>query len=397
MGRKSRAKAERRTSRENGLHLVVATLPEDQVEYEQELRNDLRLVRSALLYADTVELCSPMATLASSTAGGFGSRDPLATLEFLISCGDTMLDGFIPGETSAQARQSLRDLHELLSIPRSMVRKLPAEDAWRIDQARKEVANMTDLDELIERTGAYELEQAIEAGVLTLVETRIDLDDTDAVLTDRFTTLLTDLLTSSSKHVLLDEAMADLASTLAGNGSLSASDLALDRAGRSSLGTGLIHHLPAFPDAPVSSILEARAELDESRRRYRGHLGTLEKEINSGPLDPGRASEISDLWRDTVDPAMHDLRRDLSKTRLAREAGLAAASDKGSWGALTLGGGALHAGVLPTDLWTAAGAFTAVTTAAGRATAQALKDAQARRHSARSHGLYYLLQLEDRL
>ncbi|WP_252975219.1 hypothetical protein [Janibacter melonis] len=51
-----------------------------------------------------------------------------------------------------------------------------------------------------------------------MTETRIDLDDTDTVLTERYTTLLTDLLTSSSKHVLLDEAMADLASTLSGSG-----------------------------------------------------------------------------------------------------------------------------------------------------------------------------------
>lgn len=377
---------------------MVATLPDEQAEYEQELRNDLRLVRSALLYADTVELCSPMATLASSTVGGFGTRNPLAALEFWISSGDTMLAGLVPGEPAAQTRQRLREAHELLSIPPSMVRKLPAQDARRIDQIRKEMTDMTDLEEVIKTTGAYELEEAIEAGALTLAETRIDLDDTDAVLTQRFTTLLTDLLTSSSKHVLLDEAMADLASALSGNGALSPSDIALDRAERSSLGSGLIHHLPAFPDAPVSSVLEARAELEESRRRYRGHLRTLEKEINSGPLDPGRAGEITDLWRDTVDPAMNDLRRDLSGTRLAQEAGLAAVSDKGSWAALLAGGGALHAGVLPDDLWTTAGTFAAVvTTATGRATAQAFKDAQARHHSARSHGLYYLLQLEDRL
>ncbi len=100
------------------------------------------------------------------------------------------------------------------------------------------------------------------------------------------------------------------------------------------------------------------------------------------------------MWRDEVQPAIGNLRDDLSRTRLVRDAALNFGTDAKS----IVTGGGLFFGVQATtslEEFTAAGI--AAVPVVGQAVASAFKDSAGRREAARRHEFFYLLELDERL
>lgn len=168
---------------------------------------------------------------------------------------------------------------------------------------------------------------------------------------------------------------------------------------RATLGTGLVTKLPAFPDAPMATILEARIELASPLGRYRRAIGQLSERLAAGPVDtPALASEIEDLWRDEVHPTLRQLDRDLSASVIATQLRDQVPSDPKAWGGLAaFAVSFLHVGVgaladLTQPATQAAGA-SLLAASMGKAAQAALQE----RRKARSHDLYYLLALNDKL
>jgi len=70
--------------------------------------------------------------------------------------------------------------------------------------------------------------------------------------------------------------VAGIARGLIDEGAVTPPDLTLARAARSQVGTGLVSHLPVFPHASVTSVLEARAELAMPLASYRRGVVTAD-------------------------------------------------------------------------------------------------------------------------
>lgn len=355
----------------------------------------MQLVRAALLYADAVELMSPTARMLAAVSG-LASGTPESIVEFLESLDDsTAIE--ITGEVDVStALEGMRGLAQLNALPRAERRKyLSKDDEARLTVLRAEVAEtFAGVDEFVKASGMPELVDAIDSRVLTL-----DLDDfngdTDDYM-DRFAERVRRRLETTGVHLLLDEQMAGIARGMIDEGLAVPSQTALSRAVRSHVGTRLISHLPAFPDARVVDILEARAELLEPLTAYRSGMKSVERSLKAQAFDQELSSEIDELWHDEVDPAIRRLRADLSGTRIAHAAGLNIA-EHAKWPAVasTVSFGVGHAAQ-----WTAAGAATALTAVAGTVisgSVKAYKETQATRDAAQSHGMFYLLQLQDRL
>ena len=190
-------------------------------------------------------------------------------------------------------------------------------------------------------------------------------------------------------HVHYRDDLGDRATPLSGT------QLGLSRAVRTHAGTRLVSHLPAFPDAKVADILEARDELSDPLSAYRAGMKAVEKSLNSQAFDPELPSEIDELWRDEVDPTIRRLRVDLSKTRIARAAGLNIGADA----TRSAGAAALTVGVASAVDWVSL-STTASMLGPGYVISQgikAIKETQAARDEARSHDMFYLLQLQDKL
>lgn len=381
-----------------GLRLVVATSPESASD-GQFLEHDLQLVRSALLYADTVELVSPIANMIGGAAALHAGGSE-AWIELFRSLDDDVLR-HTGVDNPAEVRDLLTKYQTLAALPRAQRRSVLGRhetDMRALQDDLREKLNSPDgpqetLRRMLERAGVPELEEALETGALEMNWEALGLGDPDGMI-DQYADYLKQILSSPDNHLLLDESIAGIARAMIAEGHVDPPGLTLSRAARSQVGTGLVASLPAFPHATVSSVLEARESLSGPLAAYRGGVRQVTEKVRSGPFDPSMRGEVEDLWRDTVRPAVDNLRSDLSTTRLARETAVNVGMDVKT----LLGGGGIYFGV---QTMTSIGEFAAAGIAAApvlsKAVASAVKESTGRREAARRHEFFYLVELDKRL
>lgn len=383
-----------------GLRLVVATSPTDY-EDGRFLAHDLKLIRSALLYADTVELLSPAAVMIGHVAA-LGSTDSDTWMTIMESLDDADLTHLgVEGDPVAW-KETLAGLRATSNLPRAQRRRLLGRhhaelqrQIRSLEQALQAPQGALDMvHRILETAGAPELIDAVESGALTVNWDFMSAgSDTDTQIVE-YTERLTSLLASPNEHLLLDQRMADLARSLITEGKVSPGELTLARAARSRLGTGLVSRLPVFPDASVQQVLEVRRGLAEPLSAYRSGVTRVSEQIRSGAFGAGLEGEISDLWRDEVAPAVARLRAELSGTRLVRESAINLGVDAKT----LLSGSAMFFGVeTVTDVHQAVAAAAGGFPVLAKAVASAFKESAERRGAARGHEFFYLLELENRL
>jgi hypothetical protein len=389
-----------------GLTIVIATGPQ-QGPAGLSVEEDVRLVRSALLYADQVELISPGALMVAAIAAG-AAQGPDFVFELMGTVDDNNLRrlGF-EGDT-AELRSALAEIKQLNDLPRAERRKLLGAAGNR--QLREMIAEMVDLflhgehgfeavaNNLWEQAGAPDLAVAAEAGLLTLSTDAFDFAAKSNLQMEQYVQTLKRLLVDPQSHLMFDEQIAGIVTALLREEQAELHPLTAEHALRAATGTGLLERLPAFPEAPMDAILETRTELAGSLIRYRRGVIHLSAKLLSGPLEPALKAEVDDLWRDEVQPTLVSLRTELSLTRLAKDAALNLATD-----AKALVSGAAGVGVFfgvgaVDDLarWSTAAAATAGSFTLQSAT-QSIRAAAQSRKAARNHDLYYLLAANDRL
>jgi hypothetical protein len=404
--RDKRSKAAVRIEPSGGLKIVIATGPQ-QGPAGFSVEEDVRLVRSALLYADQVELISPGALMIASLAAG-AAQGPDFVFELMGTLDENTLrylgfDGDI-----AQMRNILATIKKLNDLPRVERRKFLGADGSR--RVRGMVAEMvgkflhgeqgfeTVASNLWEQAGAPDLALAADAGLLTLSTDAFDFGAQTGLQMEQYVETLKRLLADPHSHLMFDEQIAGIVTAMLREERAGLHPLTATHALRAATGTGLVERLPAFPDAPMDAILKTRSELAEPLVRYRKDVIDLSAKLLSGPLEPALKAEVNDLWRDEVRPTLVSLRRDLSVTGLVKDAAFNLATD-----AKALVSGAAGIGVFfgvgsVEDLtkWSAAAAATAGGFVIQSAT-QSVRAAATRREEARTHDLYYLLAANDHL
>lgn len=243
------------------MRLVVATSPTD-FEDGRFLAHDLQMVRSALLYADTVELLSPAAVMVGAVAA-LQSADGDGWLSVFDSMNDSTLAFLGVEGDPAKWKATLSQYRQISALPRAERRRALGVHNAELQRLKNEFErhiHMPDgpadmLTRILERAGAPELAEAVESGALTLTWDFMSLDaDTDTQI-QQYAERLRLLLASPNEHLLLDDRIADIARGMINERQVTPHDLALLRAARSRVGTGLVSKLPAFPNASVSSVL----------------------------------------------------------------------------------------------------------------------------------------------
>lgn len=317
MGKKSRRPSRQKRREPNrgreGLTVTVGVSPRVKPSGQPSLGNELRLLRSALLYADHVDLIAPSASWMQDfrPLRSVDADDPWGTITAL------------PPET-------LRRIGVENVIPRDFrraMRKLgarSADDPDRMDlerQWREAIPSMKRrAEEVFDSAESEQIDMALDVEAVTMISegTRFEYETDHQI--DWFRDRLVKALEDPRAHVLLDDATTEFLreSDVLADG---LSDVARTRSRHVAVGAGLVERLPTFPDAPMEHVLEARLELAEGRVRYRSSVKRLANQLQSTALDATLPSEIDELWHDEVRPCLEDLRETASKTRVAKEAG----------------------------------------------------------------------------
>jgi len=269
------------------------------------VRREVELVRSALLYADHVQLIS-------TTTAMFDTLRPLQSIDL-----DNPWDDIrrLPKETlervygRGNVKSAKKALARLTQLPMHDPGRTALE-AWHRPRIREAV---TDAMKLYEQAMTPELDVARERGLLSIDVSAFELDDPGQAHVEWFRERLVRSWDDPTGTVLLDTRSRRLLGRTSDGVSPRA---AFDRSKRAAVGAGLVQHLPTFPSAPMSHVLEARDELADSRKRYRAGVRELSAKMASSALDDSLSSDITEYGVDVIEPTLNDMRASLPMSRL---------------------------------------------------------------------------------
>lgn len=389
------------------LKVVIATSPKSSPD-GPTVREDVRLVRSAILYADHVELVSPAAAMLGSVAG-LASGDEEDLFQFLLSLDDetmSRLNG--GGQLSANWREAIQvmtamtpdqwDIVETQSgeiVPRDVQNAGPD---FR-DQLTGSLGDLrTITDGLLHSSGVDELVPAIEAGLVSLSPAGTDKGDTNDMV-QAYVEILRQHLMDPRVHLMFDEQAASLVGSLIDEEVVRPSRLALVNAGEAAIGSGMIARLPAFPNTPLDELLDLRSDLDDPLARYRRAISQMAVHLRVRAFDAELPAELDDIWRKEVDPALRDVREGLTQHGLVREVARSLATDAGSIVAAVTGA-SVSVGLSKLSNLSALVPLVVGVAPPAAAVLQHVAKAKVNQNEARRmakiHDLYYLYKLDQR-
>lgn len=392
------------------LKIVVAAVPASN---GPSLSNEVELVRAAILYADEIELVSPAAEMVNSVVN-LAEGDIYGLFSVLAGLPDNVLQFIGNGNSPLPLnwREVLPAALFAIQMGPDRLQRLPGGD--QITQAQlDQIAGFNDhfdeimgtmrreSDLLLQQSGGEELQPAIRAGVVTVspLFAMGDVNDT-ATLVFKFMDTLRTLMSDRRVRLLFDDSVAKLVRDMVDAGMVAPHQLTLKHAGEAAVGSGLVSRLPAFTAAPIDELLDLRGDLVAPLSRYRRAVSKMAEKLAYRAFDDESAVEIDDLWRDEVDPALHDLREGLGEHGLVREVAKQMGLDLKTYVSALIGPG----------LWVGLDTYTSiqgvVSAAVGMApvaaaTGQAAINAHALRREQRAalekHELFYLYEVERRL
>lgn len=390
MGKKSRRPNRRNRHEPQGdrsaLTVTIGVCPIQKASGQPSLVNELRLLRSSLLYADHVNLVAPSAAWMRDFTPfkAIHPDDPWESVAAMPP--ETLIRLGVLDDADIALRDFRRKMREIGRHPVGDPTRVEGERLWKptIVSMKQQAAEVFDSKE------SDELDMAIETESISLISDGTRLEDPVENQIAWFTKRLLDALGEPGSTVLLDEETSDFLRTFEQYAD-GLPDIADDRSRRANIGTGLIERLPVFPDAPMSEILEAREELAEGRSEYREAVKALSEKLKSSALDSTLPSEVNELWHDSVRPKLRKLQKSTLKTRLMHGTGVRLVDEIGSLPTIlvTVIGVGAAADLLP-DLLT-------VGATASRVAAAGIKEALEAHSAVREHDLVYLLDVNKKL
>ena len=384
------------------MKVAVVTSPQLSADGFPGLRNDVRLVKAAVLYADEVELLGLAAGLVHSL--GLAPDSQKMSLRQMMELTDRVTGS---NHLTPSHRDALIQAERLekrgVALPPHLRERL--EEIEKVAVEGRRIFGEGQLD-VLESTGADELAPAIDAGVVTVAAVGGDLESALMAATGRRDDAATDREVAKWVHqvkqrmldhrtrLLLDEQSEDHVRALLAEGVIPADQVGLRLASKAAIGAGFVARLPSFPHAPMDELVDLRRELSVPLVRYRAAVSRFSGQIPSlttAALQTG----VSDLWESEVAPALLEINELLAEHSFMKEAARAVGQSVGVYAA---------AGA---SIWVGLGATSEVDHFVAAAIASAPKAVQtvadtamgtwAARRSARRHELFYLHSVEAAL
>lgn len=388
------------------LHMVLAALPSTGSE-ALTLTKETALVRSAVLYADTIELISPAGSLLSSV-DGMQDMDSSGMSAYIASLTDADLQDAASGQLAPEDLIGLRRLMETALLPDEEIHERYKENAGEmfavLAQLRPTLVEgarqmRSVMGPVVADSGLDELRHAYETGTVTLTSLGgLTTSDSEQMML-AFVEALRAAATSSSARLLLDGSVAGLIEELVSSGDVQPSVLMRRHAREAAVGAGLISRLPAFPEIPLNELIDMKSDLAEPLTRYRRAASTMGEALKLDAFDPESGAEIDDLWRSSVAPTIEDLREELGHHSLVREFARSATTDIKT--VITgLSGPAVVVGlkdIIDLDIWAIAAAAAITGGTATHHLAKAAIEQGTSRRKVQRNDLFYLVALNQRM
>jgi hypothetical protein len=281
-------------------------------------------VKAGLLYADHVTLASFGAGAlgaASRVLDGSESERYRRLLDITSVLMDDNMKQYIPLLTQRRFRRGFPQYAELKA---------------GFDETIDEVTSV--IDAMRAQAGIEELEAAEAAGLLEIDDLGIDPvafvrdavaraagvdganDESGAIVAAMLGRIGDAAKSGAGTYPLFDDGASQIVAQMISAGQWSPAQRPAAEAG---LAGHFVGRMPAFPDATVSEIIDARRGLDVPLVRFRGALSAMAMTVDEAPWDAGFSDLANSAYAANVAPALLDLEenaRDLKLWTLARGA-----------------------------------------------------------------------------
>lgn len=218
-------------------------------------------------------------------------------------------------------RRERRVSAEMRGIEKKLHDSIPTDAFHKMRQSTKE---------MWDRYGGPELDVAVEAGILEIDREWFFDIETNDIDQEK----LLEELRSPASHLLVDSQIQKVAEAAVREGLLQVPEAQSSRLRKTKTGTSMFTYLPAFENAPVEEILEARTETRDYLGRYRTTVAQLAKKLQAEPFSPDLSLEIEDLWFDGVLQRVIDIQQALEDSSLGGALKTAISHVPGSWPAI---------------------------------------------------------------
>ncbi len=277
-----------------------------------DLTHACELVKTGVIYGDSVRLISPTATLLAGIAAMANpDRTQLPAvirmmLEVTGRSDPSVLAGIATWENLIRKRA--RNAAELNAV----------KQAER--QMQTALVEMRDtVDDMIIQSGGHELIPAIEAGLLEPLDMGIDDHATEPDLIDVFLERISEALSDSTCYPVFDDDTATFVRLLIDDERVDSRAITRTRARQAAMNAGVLRRLPAFPRAGMSEVVDMRVALDSPLRRYRTAIGRLGHQANAEGYEEDFDVEVEAAWTGEIADALDELDELISENRYISE------------------------------------------------------------------------------
>lgn len=325
---------------QNNLQMAILTAPRSGPT-GLTLENDVKLIRSGILYADRIKLISPSAALFAELEDVSASGED-ALIDLVSQLDNDVYRAVGARALTPEQREILPWALDLARMSPSQVRRkwgnkpaTPQVLAWAMRFKKVLASSTVKFEEASKKitkgADVSQLKPAIDAGVLDIsgsADLKNLLSATATKSGRRKGSLLHEWLLTirthlrdPSVHVLCDETIRKIVKDLIDQGMESPGQLAMKNAAEAALGGGLIARLPALPSAPIDELLDLRADLSGPRVRFRAAVSRLEEKFQNQAFDEEFAAEVQSIWTTDVAPALAEIEEEFKDHTLVREVG----------------------------------------------------------------------------
>jgi hypothetical protein len=282
-----------------GIRVAIAAFPRAAAD----LTRELQLAKAALLYADHVTVCSGNSTLLASL-DALANLNEDQKLKFIRELAPTLMPGR-EAQLDAVIKIARQRHQGGAGFRLTLQFRQVLESEWRSVRAR--------VSQMLDEAGAGELEEAIKQGLVS-----IDLLDLRDGAPTAYQHQISKYLQDADTYPLFDDDTGKLVRAGRSEGIFVVPTASARRATEIGLAAGLIGELPAFADAEMARVLEARVALEPHVRRFRVAVNEFRRYLEATALDEGFHDEVASVYAVEVQAAMDDIQAALKAPPLAR-------------------------------------------------------------------------------
>lgn len=315
------------------LHFTIGTGLDFDDLTGYSVQNELKLVKSALLYANNATLFSPGVSLVMQTRG----IEKLTTAKQRRDWMVNYLTRRVIAEPNGSVARLLPAKYRVLvlfkdtsfkrkrAIISTYLSNLLGEDFdFGDDDWNARAAEMW--GEFGGASGADSLVEAEESGLLELHEFEEDRrggwgDNSEERHTRKllsYVELIQKSMTEGKSYPLFDDQAGDIARALVEKGIASLSEIREHRAKQSALAADLLQRLPTFEQASISQILEVRSQLEQPLINFRSAIIEFSEDLDTMPWTEDFVLKADDLVRQKVEPAVADIEKKVEENSSLR-------------------------------------------------------------------------------